>query len=148
MMPGNPPSPGDTILDLLDRLPPGFRLVRYDGTRIPDGTHDLSAGANCQSYAYAVLAQFGLHLPPLRSSELWADTEATRPVADFEPLDLLLFGPEGEPFGAHVAIYAGEGQALHLCKSVGQPVIWRLEQFADRPEYRVLLGGKRVSPLR
>ena len=71
--------------------------------------------------------------------------EATRQVTDFEPLDLLLFGPEGEPFGAHVAVYVGDGQALHLCRSVGQPVIWPLEQVADRPEYRVLIGGKRIS---
>ena len=133
------------ILDLLDRLPAAFRFVRYDGARIPDGSHDLSAGANCQLYAYAVLAQFGLRVPPLRSSELWADMEATRRVTDFEPFDLLLFSPDGEPFGAHVAVCAGEGQALHLCKSVGQPVIWSLDHFADRPEYRVLIGGKRLS---
>jgi cell wall-associated NlpC family hydrolase len=131
-------------LDLLDRLPAEFRFVRYDGARIPDGSHDLSDGANCQRYAYAVLAQFGIDLSPWRSSELWADAETTSRVADFEPLDLLLFSPDGEPFGAHVAVHVGEGQALHLCKSVGQPVIWSLEQFANRPEYRVLIGGKRV----
>ena len=133
---------------MLDRLPAEFRTVRYDGARIPDGSHDLSAGANCQHYAYAVLAQFGLHLPPWRSSELWADMQATRQVTDFETLDLLLFSPEGEPFGAHVAVHAGEGRALHLCRSVGQPVIWSLKQFIVRPEYRVLIGGKRISPHR
>ena len=73
--------------------------MRYDGARIPDGSHDLSAGANCQHYAYAVLAQFGLHLPPWRSSELWADMQATRRVTDFEPLDLLLFSRKGSPLG-------------------------------------------------
>ena len=129
---------------MLDRLPAEFRTVRYDGARIPDGTHDLSAGANCQRYAYAVLAHFGRRLPPWRSSDLWADTEVARTVTDFELLDLLLFGPDGEPFGAHVAVYAGGGRALHLCKAVGRPVVWSLEQFAARPEYRVLIGGKRV----
>lgn len=130
---------------MLDRLPAEFRSVRYDGARIPDRSRDLSDGANCQLYAYAVLAQFGLCLPPWRSSELWADTEVTCPVTNFEQLDLLLFSPDGASFGAHVAVYAGEGRALHLCKSVGQPVIWSLDQFADRPEYRVLIGGKRLS---
>ena len=129
--------------DLPDRLPPQFRTVPYEGSRIPDGDNDLAAGANCQRFAYAVLAQFGIVLPPWRSSELWADTELTQRVTDFEPLDLLLFGPAGEPFGAHVAVYAGEGRALHLCKSVGHPVVWLVEQFATRPEYRVLIGGKR-----
>ena len=131
--------------DLLDRLPPHFRTVPYEGSRIPDGDHDLASGANCQRYAYAVLAQFGIALPPWRSSELWADTELTQRVTDFVPLDLLLFTPDGEPFGAHVAVYAGEGRALHLCKSVGHPVVWTLEQFATRPEYRLLIGGKRST---
>lgn len=133
------------MLDLLDRLPAEFRAVRYDGARISDGSRDLSAGANCQLYAYAVLAHFGLNLPPWRSSELWADTDATRPVTDFEPLDLLLFSRDGQSFGAHVAVYAGEEKALHLCKSVGRPAIWSLAEFTVRPEYRVLLGGKRVG---
>lgn len=130
--------------DLLDRLPPDFRTVRYEGSCPPGGDHDLTSGANCQRYAYAVLSQFGIALPPWWSSELWEDTEHTQVVTEFEPLDLLLFSREGESFGAHVAVYAGEGRALHLAKSVGSPAIWTLEQFLERPEYRVLIGGKRA----
>jgi lipoprotein Spr len=130
--------------DLLDRLPPEFRTVRYDGAHSPDGSHDLSAGANCQRYAYAVLNWFGIHLPPWWSSELWDDTEFTQVVTQFEPLDLLLFSRDGRAYRAHVAVYAGEGRALHLAKSVGRPVVWTLKQFAERPEYRVLVGAKRA----
>ena len=130
--------------DLLATLPPRFRAVDYEGAQIPDGSHDLSRGANCQCYAYAVLAQFGIKLPPWRSSELWADATLTEPVTMFEPLDLLLFNPTDEPYGAHVAIYTGAGQALHLCKAVGQPTLWSLAQFAAQPRYRVLIGGKRA----
>jgi len=130
--------------DLLATLPARFRAVRYDGEKIPDGNHDLSGGANCQRYAFAVLAHFGIDLPPWRSSELWGDEALTEAVTVFEPLDLLLFNRTEEPFGAHVAVYAGEGQALHLAKSVGQPVLWSLAEFAERPEYRVLIGGKRT----
>ena len=130
--------------DLFAGLPDRFRGVRYDGVRIPDGLHDLSNGANCQLYAYAVLAHFGIKLPPWRSSELWTDAELTLRVTSFEPLDLLLFNRGAEPFGAHIAVYAGAGQALHLAKSVGQPAAWALEQFAAREEYSVLIGGKRV----
>ena len=129
--------------DLLATLPVRFRTVRYDGAKVPDGRHDLSGGANCQRYAYAVLAHFGIQLPPWRSSELWADVTLTEQVTAFQPLDLLLFNPADEPYGAHVAIYTGEGQALHLAKSVGQPTIWSLVEFAERPQYRVLIGGKR-----
>lgn len=132
--------------DLLATLPHRFHTVRYDGAQIPNGDHDLSGGANCQRYAYAVLANFGIDLPPWRSSELWADAERTQVVSAFEPLDLLLFSRDGQPFGAHVAVYAGEGRVLHLAKSVGKPVVWSLTEFAGREEYRALLGGKRVRP--
>ena len=130
--------------DLLATLPVQFRSVRYDGACVPDGGHDLSGGANCQRYVYAVLAHFGIDLPPWRSSELWADNERTQIVSAFEPLDLLLFNRDAEPFGAHVAVYAGARQALHLARSVGEPAVWSLAEFAARDEYRVLIGGKRV----
>ena len=130
--------------DLLATLPPRFRAVRYDGAQVPGGRNELSSGANCQRYAYAVLAHFGIELPPWRSSELWADAERTRRVTRFEPLDLLLFSGDGQPYGAHVAIYAGEGQVLHLAKSVGRPAIWSLAAIAARQEYGVLVGGKRA----
>ncbi len=128
----------------LENLPAHFGTTRYEGTRIPDGNHDMSHGANCQRFAYAVLAHFGLNPPPLRSSELWFDRELTVRVADFAPLDLLLFDRKTAPYGAYVAVYAGNGQALHLCKAIGQPVVWALTDFIQRAEYRILLGGKRV----
>jgi cell wall-associated NlpC family hydrolase len=130
---------------LLDRLPRPFAAVRYSGARLPDGVNALDDGANCQRYAYAVLAQFGIGLPPWRSSELWADEALTeRHARGFAPLDLLLFSPDGDAFGAHVGVYAGEGQVLHLAKSVGRPALWTLAEFAERPEYRILLGAKRA----
>jgi lipoprotein Spr len=130
--------------DLLATLPPRFRAVSYDGAQVPDGSHDLSGGANCQRYAYAVLAHFGIELPPWRSSELWTDVERTEVVTPFQPLDLLLFSRDGQAYGAHVAVYVGEGRALHLAKSVGRPAVWSLAEFTAREEYRVLVGGKRA----
>ncbi|MBU1304042.1 MAG: C40 family peptidase [Alphaproteobacteria bacterium] len=132
------------MVNLFDALPEVFRQVRYDGSRIPDGTHDLSAGANCQRYAYAVLSHFGVNVPPFRSSELWADHQSSAVVTRFEPLDLLLFSRDGAAYGAHVAVYVGEGQALHLAKSVGTPAIWSLHRFPELPAYQLLLGGKRA----
>lgn len=130
--------------DFLARLPAAFRTVIYNGSAIPDGQHDLSGGANCQRYAYAVLAHFGRSLPPFRSSELWADKDHTDLASDFEPLDLLLFAEHPEPFGAHVAVYAGDGMALHLCRAVGVPAVWSLAAFVSQTRYTYLLGAKRV----
>jgi hypothetical protein len=93
---------------------------------------------------YEILQQFGFAIPPLRSSELWADTKYTRVVGEYEPLDLLLFNRTGEAWGAHVALVVGDNQAIHLCASEGRPVIWSLAEFALRPEYACLLGGKRA----
>ena len=127
-------------------LPALFAGVVYVGSRIPDGYHALAEGANCQRYAYAVLAHFGIQLPPWRSSELWEDKSLTKVVGkDFQPLDLMLFAPDDNPFGAHVGLYAGNGLVLHLCKVAERPAEWPLDQFGSVPSYRTLIGGKRPT---
>jgi len=132
--------------DLLAVLPRAFREVRYDATRIPDGDHDLSGGANCQRFAYAVLAQFGIAPPPFRSSELWADSAYSRVVSALQPLDLMLFGRRRESHGAHVGVYAGAGQVLHLSALVGHPATWFLSEFPLHEQYVCCIGAKRVLP--
>ncbi|WP_395817870.1 hypothetical protein [Devosia sp.] len=131
------------MLDIAADLPAHFWDVVYDGTSTPLNTPDLAGRANCQVFAYAVLKHFGRVVPPLRSSELWTDPTGISAVAPLEPLDLLLFAPTTDPFGAHVAVSLGDDRALHLAKQVGRPAIWTLAQFAALPEYRVLLGGRR-----
>lgn len=136
------------MTDFLRQLPLRFFEVPYEGSQIPAGDNGLGRGANCQRYAYAVLRYFGVELPPYRSSDLWADRVHTQRVEGaFEPLDLVLFGPDDNSFGAHVGLWTGPDGVLHLSKSVGLPAIWSLEQFAQRPEYRVLIGAKRVRAL-
>ena len=49
------------------------------------------------------------------------------------------------PFGSHVAVYLGDGRAVHLYAEVGKPVVWTLDEFAQRPRYRVLVAIKRVA---
>ncbi|MFI8510235.1 hydrolase [Streptomyces sp. NPDC085460] len=138
---------------LMSRLPAEFLSVRYDGSRFPGAASvaarpGLGPGANCQLYAYEVLRHFGLNPPDLRSSELWDDTERTVrvPVDGLRPLDLLLFNSVDRAYGAHVGVWAGEGEILHLCAEAGRPVVWRPEDFAARERYGVLLGAKRVLP--
>ncbi|AJC54471.1 hypothetical protein [Streptomyces sp. 769] len=152
-----------------DALPGALRNVAYSAARHPGagppecpshpagpaaGTAappDLAGGANCQRYAYAVLAHFGLRVPPLRSAELWADRAATRRAAPPGPLDLVLFdagplagGPEG--YGAHVGVHLGPDRVLHLCREVGRPAVWGYADFAARARYVRFLGAKRVVP--
>ncbi|OAM77780.1 hypothetical protein [Devosia elaeis] len=136
------------MTDFLRQLPLRFFEVPYEGSQIPAGDYGLGRGANCQRYAYAVLAYFGVVLPPFRSSDLWSDRVHTKKVeGGFEPLDLMLFGPNDSAYGAHVGLWTGQDGVLHLAKSVGVPAIWSLEQFAERPEYRRLIGAKRVRSL-
>lgn len=134
----------------MDRIviPESFWSVRYDGRRIPGPDADLSRGANCQLFAYRLLAENGLALPAFRSSELWSDTVHTQRVTHLRPLDLLLFNREDEAYGAHVAVWLGEDRALHLAKEAGVPEIWPLARFAAEPRYRVIIGAKRVRDSR
>ena len=132
------------------QIPDAFLAVRYNGENFPRESigYRLTDGANCQVFAYALLQHFGITIPPLRSSELWSDTRFTQKVSVFSPLDLILFNRTELAWGAHVALFVGDNKAIHLSASEGHPVIWRLEDFALREEYAVLLGGKRVLPVR
>ena len=132
---------------LLSDIPDRFWDVPYDATRYPGapGVDSIAAGANCQLFAYELLRAFGRELPPLRSSDLWADTQHTERVSDdFEPLDLLLFGPTADPFGAHIAVSLGDERAIHLSQRIGTPAVWSIARFRDEADYAVLIGAKRV----
>lgn len=136
------------LTSFVRQLPLHFFEVRYDGSQIPAGDYALGRGANCQRFAYAVLRHFGVRLPPYRSSDLWADRVHTSLVdGPFEQLDLLLFAGDNSAYGAHVGLWTGADGVLHLSKSVGLPAIWSLDQFAERMEYRVMIGAKRVRTL-
>jgi hypothetical protein len=126
-------------------LPDHFWSVSYNGRRFPgaSGNAGLTGGANCQTFAYAVLRHFGSSVPDRRSSELWHDREHTFVVAAWEPLDLILFNRTHEAFGAHIGVFAGD-RILHLCESIGRPALWDISQFAERREYCVLIGAKRT----
>ncbi|WP_371493975.1 hydrolase [Kitasatospora sp. NBC_00374] len=130
-------------------LPPHLRAVPYVGARCPGSRAvaerpGLDAGANCQLYAYAVLAHFGLTAPPLRSSDLWADDSTVRVTAP-RPLDLLLFNATDDAYGAHVGVWVAPESVLHLCAEVGRPALWTPADFAARERYRHLVGIKRVT---
>ncbi len=131
-------------------LPDSFWEVRYVGARYPGSPAvrarpGLAEGANCQLFAYEVLRHFGLTPPELRSSELWADERCSVRVAVPRELDLVLVNATRDAWGAHVGVWAGRNQVLHLCAEVGRPALWDMTEFASRPGYRVVVGFKRVE---
>lgn len=128
-------------------VPERFLGVPYKGAHYPGSpkTDGLVGGANCQTFAYELLKHFGLNPPQYRSSEFWADEEFTERVEELQPLDLLLWNKTLDAWGAHVGVYLGERQAIHLSKEVGESVIWSMETFLEQPLYRVFIGAKRVA---
>ena len=128
----------------LGTLPDGYWQVPYASARYPGAAPrgDLAGGANCQLWAYEVLAHFGFAVPDFRSDELWTDTVATRHVNEPEALDLVLYNTDHSAFGAHVGLWTGDAVA-HLCREVGQPALWSRADFSARPRYAVQVGVKR-----
>ncbi|MHA7985411.1 hydrolase [Rathayibacter sp. CAU 1779] len=107
----------------------------------------LALGANCQRYAYAVLALFDRHVAPHRSSELWEDpTFPHRDRDEAQDLDLVLFSDSNAAWGAHVAVIIGD-ELLHLCAEEGRPAIWSWEDFAARSRYEHIVGVVTVPPV-
>src|SRR5262249_54283290 len=120
--------------------------IPYDGARHPgSATFDFSKGANCQLWAYALLKHFGIEVPPFRSSELWEDQEYSDTVSELQPLDLLLFNDSQSSWGAHVAVYLGDGLVAHLCRHNGLPEACGIEELLRIPKYRILVGAKRIK---
>ncbi|WGZ94351.1 MAG: NlpC/P60 family protein [Candidatus Thiothrix putei] len=127
-------------------IPPHFLTIRYNGAHYPGSpnTNGLEGGANCQQFAYELLRHNSFSVPDLRSRELWEDTTHTYRVTELTWGDLLLWNKTPDPYGAHVGVYIGDGQAIHLAKDNGYPVMERLENIAQHPAYRVFIGAKRA----
>jgi hypothetical protein len=79
--------------DIVPDIPNRFWKIPYDVAHDRDSStlKGIETGANCQNFAYELLRYFGRHVPFLRSSNLWDDTEHTIVVDKYQPLDLLLF---------------------------------------------------------
>lgn len=128
-------------------IPPALMTARYNGANYPGApdVRGIEGGANCQQFAYTLLRLNGYVVPDLRSSELWADElHSQRVIGALQPADLMLWHDRPDPWGAHVGVFIGDGRAVHLAKALRTPVIWRLETFVSRPEYRVYIGAKRM----
>ena len=123
-------------------------MVRYVGEMVPGHRPEmgLTAGSNCQRYAYAVLRHFALSVPDLRSSDLWVDQGSTMSVANPAALDLVLYAPTRDPWGAHVGVFLGGSSVLHLCQEVGvQSGVQAVWDFDDFRRSRSLPGTARIQ---
>ncbi len=127
-------------------IPGHFFNIPYNSTQYPGNPSlkELSAGANCQQFAYELVRYHGKEIPDFRSSDLWEDYNYTIRVDKLQPLDILLWNHTQQAWGAHVGVYLGDNQAIHLSKQVGKPVIWTLEQFSQIPTYQYFIGAKRI----
>jgi murein DD-endopeptidase / murein LD-carboxypeptidase len=127
-------------------IPQMFFNSKYDASKYPGSKNcsGLVNGANCQYFAYELLKHFGRIVPDFRSSNLWEDSIHTMRVVELEPLDLLLFNKNENSYGAHIGVYLGENKVIHLCKEVGFPIVWDMEEFGKRNNYSYFIGAKRV----
>jgi cell wall-associated NlpC family hydrolase len=132
---------------LAEQLPEAFADVEWVGERFPGAPEvsGIEGGANCQQYAYTVLAQFGLQVPPLRSSELWTDARLHTVTGDEQALDLVLYAPTSDPYGAHVGVVVGDDAILHLCAELNHPAVWSERDFAQREHYGCRIGARRLT---
>jgi lipoprotein Spr len=126
-------------------VPRNYMRVRYAGAHHPRARPRsiFREGANCQLFVFELLKHFGYEIAPMRSSELWADGRFTRRVLNMRPLDILMFNRDRSGWGAHLALYLGEGRAIHLSKQVGRPAVWEVTEFSRHEKYRTLVGIKR-----
>lgn len=131
---------------IIPDIPDRFWKIPYDTAHDRDSPTlmRIETGANCQNFAYELLRHFGRHVPNLRSSNLSVDTEYTIVADKYEPLDLLLFNRTHNAWGAHIAVYAGDDRATHLCRRIGFAAVWLLAQFTAHSEYCVLIDAKRA----
>ncbi|MBT4836449.1 MAG: hypothetical protein HON94_03790 [Methylococcales bacterium] len=132
-----------------DQIPAEFFNVKYNGKQIPGS--DLSiyqSGSNCQLFAYSLLSHFGFEVPPFRSSNLWEDEKFTERVDSLQPLDVLLYHNKLSSWGAHVGLYLGNGQVVHLSVENEYPVIQSHDSMNEIKKYQYFIGAKRLKNLK
>ena len=112
------------VLDALGQI---GRPYRYGGT--------TPAGFDCSGLTQYVYAQHGLTLP--RTSREQFEAGDTIDLDDAEPGDLLFYSFGGGGRIDHVAVYLGDGQAVHAPSS-GKAVIvapvaqrWWMDRYVD-----------------
>lgn len=129
-------------------LPEWYMDIKYDSTNIPDWNQkDIrNTWANCQVYAYELLRYNNKSIPDYRSKELWEDTIYSTVVSwKYEPLDVLFFNKENNPYGAHLGVYIWDNKVLHNSKDIWKPAIFELDDFLRIEKYQFCIWAKRFK---
>ncbi len=108
---------------------------KFIGTPYRYGGTSLTSGTDCSSFTQQVMAPFGVSLP--RSSRAQYGVGQAVAKSDLQPGDLIFYGYSGSV--SHVAIFIGNGQAIHATTTGGVMVTpafgWMHKPF---------IGAKRV----
>jgi hypothetical protein len=56
----------------------------------------------------------------------------------------MLYSSNGESFGAHVAVYIGNGNVIHLSLENGKPEIISHNNMLQNQKYCKFVGAKRI----
>lgn len=128
------------------KLPEWYMDIKYNPKIVPDWKKQdiISTWSNCQVYAYELLRLNNKNVPDYRSSELWEDTIYSNIVSwEYEPLDILFFNKENNPYGAHLGIYIWNNKVLHNSKDIWKPAISEFGYFQEIEKYKICIWAKR-----
>ncbi|GAB3448945.1 C40 family peptidase [Actinophytocola sediminis] len=89
-----------------------------DGPSAGSGVDEGKVGFDCSGLALYAYAKIGVAVPH-QTQAIWATFQpAIRDPTQVQPADLILLSNNGQPSGIHhVAIYTGNGQAVHAPES-------------------------------
>lgn len=130
------------------KFPERYMDIVYNPSIVPDKKEKniINTGANCQVYAYELLRFNNKNIPDYRSRELWEDTIYSNIVSwEYQPLDILFFNKELNPYGAHLGIYIWDNKVLHNSKDIWKSSIFELNNFKEIGKYKICIWAKRFK---
>jgi hypothetical protein len=134
--------------------------IPYAGERHPDtvtieeALEKPEAGTNCQLLVLALARAMGHELPPLRSAELFTDTNYTEFVSDIENartgnIIFLTKDNQTDPRWFHVGILSRNDEKelilYHNARHVGYARTEKLAEAMEDPRYKVIAGVKKLT---
>lgn len=108
---------------------------QFIGTPYLYGGTSLTSGTDCSNYTQKIYSTLGIVLPRSSSGQFGVGTSVAR--SDLQPGDLLFYGYSGSV--SHVAIYIGNGEAIHATTTAGVMISPAFDWM-----HKPFIGAKRV----